>query len=120
MKLLSIKISVSGFFLIAAILLPIFVSAQTTQEKKADQLYENLAYSKAVEMYEKLYKGDSINAKYIQRLAYSYGKMLNYPKALYYYARLVQSKQHRPEDYYEYAQLLRIENKIADYQSLAW
>lgn len=116
MKTLSIKILVSGFFLISVLSQPIFVSAQTLLEKNADQLYGNLAFSKAAEMYEKLYKGDSVNAKYIQRLAYSYGKMLNYPKALYYYARLVQSKQHSPADYYEYAQLLRIGNKIEEYK----
>lgn len=116
MKALSIKISISGLFLFIAILLPIFTSAQTTQEKKADLLYENLAYSKAVEIYEKLYKGDSTNAKYIQRLAYSYNKMLSYTKAAYYYSRLVLLNQHHPEDFYEYAQLLRIENKIDEYK----
>lgn len=117
MKIQSIKISILGLFLFAVILLPISISAQTAKEKKADLLYENLAYSKAVENYEKLYQLDSTNAKYIQRLAYSYNKMLSYNKAIYYYSRLVQLNKPQPEDFYEYAQLLRIANKIDEYKT---
>src|SRR5665647_2981259 len=114
MKSLSIKTSISGLLLFVAILLPNCTLAQTSQVKKADKLYENFAYSRAVVVYEKLYLADSTNARYIQRLAYSYNKMLSYKKAIYYYSRLVRLSQHQPNDIYEYAQLLRIENKIDD------
>jgi outer membrane protein OmpA-like peptidoglycan-associated protein len=102
--------------LIAAILLPNCTLAQTSQVKKADKLYENFAYSRAVVVYEKLYLADSTNARYIQRLAYSYNRMLSYTKATYFYSRLVRQSQHQPIDIYEYAQLLRIGNKIEDYK----
>lgn len=115
MKSIAVKISLSGLILFAAILWPNFTLAQTSREKKADKLYENFAYSKAVVLYEKLYLEDSTNAKYIQHLAYSYNKMLGYSKASYYYSKLVRFSQHQTEDLYEYAQLLRIENKIDEY-----
>ena len=114
MKSISIKISVPVLFLLIAMLLPVHSSAQFNQENRADQLYDDLAYSKAVEIYQKLYEGDTYNEKYIQRLAYSYYKMLDYTKALQYYSQLVQSKIHQPEDYYAYAQLLHIVGKYDD------
>ena len=49
--------------------------AQVSIENRANQYYENLAYSKAVEIYEQLHKDDLKNPLYIQRLAYSYLKM---------------------------------------------
>lgn len=90
------------------------VSAQSAQERKADQLYDDFAYSKAVEVYELLHKEDASNSKYIQRLAYSYDKMLAYKKALVYYALLVKTDINKPEDFYEYAQLLRIDGNFTD------
>ena len=98
------------------ILIPVLSSGQSLQEKKADLLYENMAYSKAVTIYESLYKKYPHNGKYIQRLAYCYDKMLNYKKALLYYSYLIQVNERKIGDYYEYAQLLRIENKIDDYK----
>ena len=106
------KIAMPVLFLLVSILLPANSSAQSIKEKKADRFYESYAYSKAVEIYENLYEKDSKNPKYIQRLAYSYNKMLNYRKALLYYSQLVQLEQHQPIDYYEYAQLLRIDGNI--------
>ncbi len=88
--------------------------AQSIQERKADQLYDEFAYSKAVELYEDLLLGDNTNTKYVQRLAYSYNKMREYKKALFYYTGLVQSEIRQPEDYYNYAQLLRINGQYDD------
>jgi len=94
-----------------SVLSPVSVSAQFNQERKADQLFENFEYSQAAEVYETLYQGDTSNSKYVQRLAYSYYKMLDYKKALHYYSILVQSDNHQAEDLYTYAQLLHIDGK---------
>jgi len=100
--------------LFISVLLPATMQAQSILEKKADQLYENFSYSKAAGIYESLYKRYPENGKLIQRLAYCYDKMLNYKKALLYYSYLVQIDERKLEDYYEYAQLLRIDGRIED------
>ena len=104
-------------FILTMFLLPVNASAQFSPESKADQFYADLAYSKAVEIYEKLYEKDKTNPKYIQRLAYGYDKMPNYPKALKYYSQLVLIEEHQAVDYYEYAQLLRIAGRIEESKS---
>jgi outer membrane protein OmpA-like peptidoglycan-associated protein/tetratricopeptide (TPR) repeat protein len=114
MKYFRFNIRISGLLLLLVILFPVAVTAQSGNEKKADEFYADLAYSKAAEFYEKLFREDSSNQKYIQRLAYSYSKMLNYEKALQFYSLLVQQEIKLPQDYYEYAQLLRILGKIED------
>jgi len=116
MKNLMLKIFLPTLLLNIAILFPVFVAAQSNQVKKADRLFSNFAYSKAAEAYEKLHLEDSTNSKYIQRLAYSYNKMLNYPKAIRFYSLLVELELHIPQDLYDYAQLLRTANKIEDYK----
>jgi len=117
MKSQYLKISIPVLFLLASLLFPSLASAQSLQERKADQLYEDFAYSKAAEEYESLYLENNSNPKYVQRLAYSYYKMLEYKKALHYYSLLVQSDKHLAEDYYTYAQLLHIAGKYDDSKS---
>ena len=104
-------------FLIAGLFFPTLSMAQSAQERKADQLYQDFAYSQAAEVYETLHQGDTSNSKYVQRLAYSYYKMLDYKKALQYYSILVQSDSHQAEDYYTYAQLLHIDGKYDESKS---
>lgn len=94
------------------ILISAMASAQSVQERQADLLYQNSAYSEAVIIYESLYNHSPNNGKYIQRLAYCYNKMLNYRKALVFYSLLIQTEQRKNEDYYEYSQLLRIDGKM--------
>jgi len=96
------------------ILIPMLSSGQSLLEKKADSHFENMAYSKAVSIYESLYRKYPLNGKYIQRLAYCYNKMLNYKKALLYYSYLIQANERSIGDYYEYAQLLRIDGNIEE------
>lgn len=93
---------------------PVSISAQSMLERRADLWFENLMYSKAASVYESLYQRNPQNGKYIQRLAYSYNKMLNYKKALLYYSYLVQIDERQPVDFYQYSQLLRIDGKIDD------
>ena len=101
-----------------SVLMPVTISAQSLQERKADSYYQNLAYNKAAGIYETLHTRFPTNPKYIQRLAYCYNKMLNYKKALLYYSSLVQIEERKTEDYYEYAQLLRIDGNVEE--SIKW
>ncbi len=114
MKSIRIKIFLPVMFVLAAFLLQAHSYAQSSSEKKADAFFENYAYSRAAEIYEVLHKNEPANAKYIQQLAYSYYKMVNYKKALTYYALLVQVDDQKPQDFYDYAQLLRIDGRIED------
>ena len=114
MNTIRLKIILPAMFLLATMFISAITSAQSISEKNADRLFENYAYSKAAEIYEILHSDDPENAKYIQQLAYSYDKMLNYKKALSFYSLLVQLDEHKPQDYYEYAQLLRIDGRIED------
>lgn len=114
MKPICIKTSITFLCLLATLFVPVSLSAQFNPEKKADQLYDDFAYSKAVELYEELYQDEKENTKYIQRLAYSYHKMLKFKKAMLYYSLLVHLDSSGPQDYYDYAQLLRIAGKFND------
>lgn len=114
MKSLYKKIALISILFNALVLMPGYSSAQSIKEKRADKYYESYAFSKAVDVYEDLHSSDTKNVKYIQRLAYSYRRMLNYKKAIKYYSQLVQLEQAQPIDYYEYAQLLHIEGKDVD------
>lgn len=105
------KISLLFYIFFVFLMFPGFTSAQSLQERKADQYYERYAYSKATVLYESLFREDKGNPKYIQRLGYSYYKMLNYRKALIYYSQLVQLKEHQVSDLYDYSQLLKIDGR---------
>ncbi len=80
--------------------------AQTPVVRRANDYYNNMAYSRAVEIFERLHVENSSNTEYIQKLAYCYNKMLNYKKALHYYDLLVKTDISQASDYYDYAQLL--------------
>lgn len=81
-------------------------SAQNIALSKADNLYRLYAYSDAVESYEKLLQRSPGNEYLVQQIAYCYGKMGNYQKALQFYELHLKSKRARYEDFYQYALLL--------------
>lgn len=93
---------------------PVISFSQSALSHRAERYYESYAYSRAVELYEKLHEDDSKNVEYIQKLAYSYNKMLKYKKALYYYELLVRSGKYQPTDLYDYAQLLLNEGNTTE------
>lgn len=114
MKYIQLKICIPVILLACLVLSPDITKAQSVSEKKAQEYYTDFAYGKAAEAFEKLHQEDPANPVFIQKLAYSYYKMLNYPKALQYYSQLVQQEIKQPQDFYEYAQLLRIAGRIDD------
>jgi len=91
------------------------VTAQNSKTKKADQYYDRLQYTDAAEAYEKLLgKGD--NSTYVmERLANSYYYINDTKKAETYYQKVLKGKNVDPESVYNYAQSLKANGKIADY-----
>jgi len=109
---LIMKKAIILYIIFLSVLWPANLSAQSLLQTRADLLYENLSFRKASTIYESLYKRHPENGEIIQRLAYCYNKMLNYKKALIYYSYLVKIDEKSAVDYYEYAQLLRINGKV--------
>ena len=83
------------------------VSAQTGKQKKADRLYNDLAYIEAVEVYKSLIENE-YNASYNNlKLGDSYMKLRSPENAVFYYGDAVNSENVAPEYYFKYAQALR-------------
>lgn len=83
------------------------LSAQSGKQKKADRLYEDFAYAKAVDVYRELIENE-YNAQYNkQKLADTYSKLRDPENAVVYYAQVVEQPNIDPEYYFKYAQALR-------------
>ncbi len=83
------------------------LNAQSGKQKKADKLYNNFAYSEAVDYYKELIAKD-YNTAYNQRqLGDTYMKLRDPGDAVVYYADVVKQDSVSPEYYYKYAQALR-------------
>jgi len=104
--------SLTLLLVITVISLPAQTFLRNMDERDADTYYQNLGYGKAAVIYEKLILEQPDNTKYIQRLAYCYDKMLDFPRAVKYYGKLVKLDISVPKDYYQYGQLLRITGNI--------
>lgn len=82
--------------------------AQVTTLKKADNLFHIYNYEAAVEKYLKV----KDQTTYVnRRLAESYLALRNYTKAEEYFQNVVFAKDAKPNDYYNYAYVLRINKK---------
>lgn len=97
-----------NYFLLFIFICQSFVfSAQSGKQKKADRLYENFAYTKAIDVYRELLEME-YNKDYNQRkLADSYLQLRDPERAVALYAEVVQQPEISPEYYYKYAQVLR-------------
>ncbi|QED36798.1 OmpA family protein [Antarcticibacterium arcticum] len=83
------------------------VTAQTGKQKKADRLYNDLAYIEAVEVYKDLIENE-YNATYNSlKLGDSYMKLRSPENAVFYYGDAINSENVAPEYYFKYAQALR-------------
>jgi len=106
------KVTLVVCLMLVTLVLPVITNAQSFLSHRAARCYESLAYSRAAELYEKLRAKDEKNGEYVQKLAYSYNKMLSYKKALHYYELLVRTDKYKPSDLYDYSQLLLNEGDI--------
>lgn len=83
------------------------VSAQTGKQKKADRLYNDLAYIEAVEVYKDLIENEyNINYNSL-KLGDSYMKLRSPENAVFYYEDAINSDGIQAEYYFKYAQALR-------------
>lgn len=85
------------------------VYSQEKELKKANELYDNLAYVEAIKVYEKIAKDGFENQELLERLGNSYYFNAEYNKALPWYEKLFNNKDYTvaPEYYYRYAQSLK-------------
>ena len=82
-------------------------SAQNSKQKRADRLYNDLAYVEAVEVYKELIDKDFNTDYNKQQIAESYSKLRRPEDAVVYYADVVEQENVSPEFYFKYAQALR-------------
>lgn len=83
------------------------MTAQSGKQKKADRLYNDFAYVKAIEVYKDLVDREYNTTYNLQRIADSYYKLRDPQNAVQYYAQVVNKPEVSPETYYKYAQMLR-------------
>ncbi|MEG9328252.1 OmpA family protein [Salinimicrobium catena] len=96
------------YFLLLLLLCSAFaLTAQSGKQKKADRLYDDFAYVKAIEVYKDLVERDYNTTYNQQRIADSYYKLRDPQNAVQYYAQVVNKPDVSPEAYYKYAQMLR-------------
>jgi len=93
------------------------VSAQNSKTKKADNLYDRLAYTDAAQAYQKVLKKGTTDVYVFERLANCYYFINETKKAEMYYKRVAKSKDANPEAIYNYAQTLKANGKFSDYNT---
>lgn len=99
-----------------ALSLTFSMTAQNKKTKKADQLYERLEYADAATAYEKLVKkGHADNYVYAQ-LGNSYYYMNASKEAEKNYRKAVASKSADAQTIYRYAQVLKRNGKVQEFQ----
>ena len=96
------------YFLLLLLVFPVLsLSAQSGKQKKADRLYDDFAYTKAIELYKDLLEKDYNTAANTEKLADAYYQLRDPENAVQYYALAVDQPDVSPEIYYRYAQMLR-------------
>ncbi|MGL5077521.1 MAG: hypothetical protein ACRDBG_17075, partial [Waterburya sp.] len=88
--------------------------AQSTAEKQAAKLYDNLAYEAASKSYGKLADKMDASEESIRRAAYTNYRLNKTSKAEGYYKKLVDANKANAEDTYNYAQCLKANNKYGE------
>ena len=79
------------YILLLLLIFPAFIlSAQSGKQKKADRLYEDFAYTQAIETYKDLLDRDYNIAYNQQKLAESYYRLRDPENAVKYYREVVQ------------------------------
>ncbi len=95
-----------------SILLFYFSIQITAQEKKANQLYDNLGYLSAAEEYQNM-KAEDMTFETKEKLANSFRLNSQFESAEYWYAQIVQEATN-PTTLLQYAQMLQSNGKCED------
>ncbi len=93
------------------------LTAQNSDTKKADQLYERLAYTDAAEAYQKLLKKGKGSRYVFEQLANCYYYVNDTKKSETYYKRVIKGRKVKAETVYNYAQSLKANGKHSDYNT---
>ncbi|WP_420602499.1 OmpA family protein [Flagellimonas sp.] len=93
------------------------LTAQSTVQKRADQLFYKFAYAKAIPEYEKMVTGrNSVHA--YQRLAECYLMLRDFEKALPYFKRFINEPETPTNYYFKYAMALKSSGQ--EKEALKW
>lgn len=98
------KLSVLAIFLVSA---TITVNAQLGLVDRADEFYNSLAYSRAIELYMQAVRKGEVNDKIVHNLANAYREIGDTKNAEVWYAQAVQLRSRQPIEIYYYAQALK-------------
>ncbi len=104
-------------FILLLVVSTAMVTAQNKNTKKADELYQRLAYTDAAEAYQKLLKKGDGDRYVFEQLANCYYNINDTKKAETYYKRVVKGKKVKSETVYNYAQSLKSNGKYGDYNT---
>ena len=91
--------------------------AQNSKTRKADKYYDQLRYTQAIDAYMSLLKKGENTVHVYQRLANSYYHINDTKQAETFYGRIIKRKDIDPETVYNYAQALKANGKISDYNT---
>lgn len=98
----------TNYSFILIILMACFnLQAQNGKQKKADKLYQDLAYFEAADVYKELIEKDYNTSRNKQKLADTYFKLRSPENAVLYYEDIIDDPEISPEYFYKYAQALR-------------
>jgi outer membrane protein OmpA-like peptidoglycan-associated protein/5-hydroxyisourate hydrolase-like protein (transthyretin family) len=102
--------------IILVIIISLFtISGQSQMKQKvADRLYNELAYYKAVELYEDLAKKSKATAYQIRRTAECYKELGDFKSSEKWYGKLVGNNEAAADDFYNYAQSLKSNEKYTE------
>ncbi len=92
-------------------------SAQNKDTKKADKLFENLAYTDAIKAYTSLIEKGKADTYVYTQLAKGYAFLNDTKQAESFYKRATKGKKVDPEVIYNYAEVLKSNGKASDYTS---
>ena len=102
------------FFVFASIT----INAQNKDTKRADKLFNSLAYPEAIEEYTRILKQGKGGTYVYTQLAKSYTILNDTKQAESYYKKAAKSKKADPEVVYSYAQILKANGKLEEH--LTW
>jgi outer membrane protein OmpA-like peptidoglycan-associated protein/tetratricopeptide (TPR) repeat protein len=83
-------------------------------QKRADDLYKNMAYREAADLYNHIVNKDATNAPALKKAALCYLKINNYEMAEKHYAKVVELPAVEAEEYLNYAMVLQTLGKDAE------
>ena len=102
----------TGLFFAFSVFTNLF--AQKAEIKKADDLFDQLSFVEAIDIYEKLAEKDADIEHISKKLAQAYMKIGKTDKAEFWYGRVVVQESKKADDLFQYAQCLKSNGKYKE------